>query len=134
MTTDEASATLAKLRPMRTASYLASLLVVGNWRRITHSIKSPSGNYRTTLIPLACWLDKPSVHTIHVVGSSSLSSFAVNSATKSAKAWALIAVLGWYRMSNSLRSITYKTNCLAASRLFIALHNGLFISTTMVCA
>ena len=73
------------------------------------------------------WLDKPSAHIIYDTGPSSSSSFTMNSATKSAKAWALIAFLGQYSMSNLLSSIAHKTNHPTAFRLFIALRNDLSI-------
>ena len=86
MTTDLALAALARLRLERTASYSASLLVVGNWKQIAHSIVSPSDDCSRIPAPLACWLDKPFIHIIHVASLLSSSSFAVNWATKLAKA------------------------------------------------
>ena len=134
MTIDKAPATLAKLRLVRSASYSALLLVVGNWRQTVHSIKSLSSYYRRTLTPSVRWLDEPSVCIIHGASLSSSSSFAMNLVTKLAKAWALIVVLGWYSMSNSTSFIAHKTNHLAASGLFIAFHKGLFVWTTIMCA
>ena len=134
MTTNEALAALAKSRPIRTAIYSASLLVVGNWRWTAHSVKSPSGDRRTPPTPSVCWLDKLSIHIVHGAGPLSSSSFAVNLVTKSAKAWALIVVCGWYSMSNSSSSIAHKTNRSTDSGLFIAFRNGLSVWTTMVCA
>ena len=61
MTTNDASIASAKSRPISTASYLASLLVVRNWRQTTHVIKSPSGDCKTTPIPSVHRLDEPSV-------------------------------------------------------------------------
>ena len=87
-----------------------------------------------TLTPPARWLDKLFVRIIHVVGPSSSSSFPMNLATKSTKAWALITALGRYSMSNSLSSIAHKTIRPATSVLFIALRNSLSVWTTMVCA
>lgn len=113
MTTDEALAALAKSRPVRIASYSALLLIVENRRQITHSIKSSFGDCRTTLTPPACWLDEPSVYTIHAAGLSYSSSFAVNLVMKLANAWALITVLGWNSMSNSLSSITHDESKIA---------------------
>ena len=127
MTTDEAPIALVMSRPKRTASYSASLLVVGNWRWIVHYTKSPSSDCKTTLTPPVHWLNESSVHIIHVFGPSSLSSFAVNSATKSAKAWALIVIFGRYSMLNSPSSIAHKTNRPVAFRLFITLRNGLSV-------
>jgi len=134
MTTDEAPAALARSKPKRTTSYSASLLVVGNWRRMVHSTISPSSDYRTTPPLPTRWLDELSVHKIHVAGPSSSSSFAVNSATKSTKAWALIVVLGWYSMLNSSSSIAHKIIHPAAFGIFIALCNGLSVWTIMVYA
>ena len=130
MTTNIAPAALAKSRPERTVS----LLVVENWRQTAHSIVSPFGDCSRTPAFPTYWLDKPSVHIIHVAGLSSPSSFTMNSAMKSAKAHALIMVLGRYRTSNSLSSIVHITSHLAASGLLIAFHSGFFVRTTMVCA
>lgn len=58
----------------------------------------------------------------------------MNFAIKSAKAYALIAVLGQYWASNSPSSIAYRTSHLAASGLFMAFCSGLSFWTTMVCA
>ena len=88
MMTDEAPTALAKLSPVSTASYLASLLVVENWSRMAHSITSPSRYYRTTLIPPTCPLDDPSVQSFHGAAPQPSALFIVNSITKSAKAWA----------------------------------------------
>ena len=133
MTADMALAALAKSRPERTVSYSTSLLVVENWRRTAHSIISPSGDYSRTLTPLARWLDDPSIHIIHAIVLSFSSSFIMNLVMKSAKSWALIAILGQYWTSNSLSSIAHRTSRLAASGLFIVFHNGLSVWTTMVC-
>ena len=83
---DNAPATLTKSRPIKFALYLASLLVIGNWRQTVHSIKSPFRDRRITPIPSACQLDDSSIKTIHGAAPLPLSSFAVNLATKSAKA------------------------------------------------
>ena len=56
MTTDDPTA-LAKLSPVSTASYLASLLAIGNWSWMVHSVTSSSKDCRTTPIPPACLLD-----------------------------------------------------------------------------
>ena len=54
-------AALAKLRPMRMASYSASLLVIENWSRTAHSIISTSGDWRTASMPPAHLLNDPSI-------------------------------------------------------------------------
>ena len=110
MTTDMAPTALAKSRTKRTALYSASLLVIENWRWNAHSIVSPSGGYSRTPASSTRWLDEPFVHIIHVASLSSSSSFAINSAMKSAKAGSLIAILGQYQMSNSLSSIAHRTS------------------------
>ena len=125
---------LAKLRSERITSYSASLLVVENWRWTAHSIVSSSGDRSKTLAPLAHWLDEAFVHIIHTVGLSSSFSFVVNSTMKSAKAYALIAVLGQYYTLNSPSSIAHKTSRPIATRLLIAFCSGFFVWTTMVCA
>ena len=134
MITDMALAALATMRLERTTLYSTSLLVIENWRRIAHSILSPSGNRSKTLAPSAHWLNELSVHIIHVVGLSSSSSFVVNSAMKSTKTCALIAVLGLYWTLNSPSFIAYRISYPTAFGLFIAFRSGLFIWTTMVCA
>ena len=88
MMTDEALAALSKSSPISTASYLASLLVVRNWSRTTHSMMSPSRDCRITLIPLACMLDDLSVQTFHGAAPQPSTLFVINSATKLANAWA----------------------------------------------
>ena len=57
------------------------------------------------------------------------SSRTVNSEMKSANAYALIAVLGWYLMSNWLSSIFHWTILLTASSLFIDFLMGWFVIT-----
>lgn len=47
ITTMEALVALAKLMPVSKASYSTSLLVVEDWRCTTHSITSPSEDFRT---------------------------------------------------------------------------------------
>ena len=94
MTVDSTPTVLAKSRPKRTALYSASLLVVKNWRRNTHSIVSLSSDHSKNPAPPAYWLDEPFVHIYHAIGFFSSSFLVMNSAIKSAKACALIAVLG----------------------------------------
>ena len=55
-----------------------------------------------TPTPPLFWADEPSVSTIHYFVSlvRLSSSVRVNSTMKSAKACALMAILGWYSMSN----------------------------------
>ena len=86
MMTNEASATLAKSSLVSTTSYLASLLVVGNWSRMAHSMTSPSGDCRTTSIPLACLLDNLYVQSFHGAAPKPFALFVVNSAMKSTNA------------------------------------------------
>ena len=128
-----APAALAKSRPKRTASYLASLLVVENWRRTAHSIVSFIGDRSMTLALSARWLDELSVHIIHAIDFSFSSFPVVNSVMKSTKACALIAVLGQYWTSNSSSLIAYRTSCPVASGLFIIFRGGLSV-WTLWCA
>ena len=85
----------------------------------------------TTRTPPFFWAVKPSVCIVHrSVSSGRLSSFGrVNSAMKSAKAYALIAVLGWYSMSNWLSSIAHWTILPVASGLFMDFLMGWFVIT-----
>ena len=85
MTTDDPTA-LAKLSPVSTASYLASLLAVGNWSRMVHSMTSSSKDCRTTPIPLACLLDDSSVQTFHGAAPLPSALFVINFVTKLANA------------------------------------------------
>ena len=55
------SVTLARSRPATSASYSASLLVVGKSRQTIHSIVSPSGDSSTMPAPPTYLLDDPSV-------------------------------------------------------------------------
>ena len=88
MMTDEALAALAKLSPISTTLYLASLLVVRNWSQTTHFMTSLSRDCRITRIPLACLLDDSSIQTFHGAAPQPSTLFVVNSATKSANSWA----------------------------------------------
>ena len=99
-----------------------------------HSIMSFSEDFRSTPIPSTCLLGDPPILTNHRVALQPSSSFVVNLTTKLARAWALSVVLGQYCTSNSLSSIVYRTNCLAASGLFIALSRGLSVWTIMMYA
>ena len=92
------------LSPISIPSYLASLLVVENFSWTPYLSTSPSGVVITTLTPPLCWADEPSICTVH---RSTLlvrlpSSRRVNSTMKSAKAYALMAILGWYSMPKDL--------------------------------
>ena len=75
----------------------------------------------TTFTSPLFWADEPSVCIVHCsVSLMRLSSSGrVNSAMKSARAYALMAVLGWYSMSNWLSSIAHWTILLVASGLFM---------------
>ena len=53
---------------------------------------------------------------------------------KLASVWALIAVLEWYYMSNSLSFIAHKMSRLATSRLFMIFRRGLSVWNTIVYA
>ena len=64
--------------------------------------------------------------------SPSPSPIGVNSATKYAKAYALMVVLGRYYASNSLSLMAQMTVLPVASRLFIGFFSGLFVRTIMV--
>ena len=75
----------------------------------------------TTSTPLLFWTDELLVWIVHrpaLLVSLSLSGD-VNSAMKSTRACALMAVLGWYSMSNWLSSISYWIILLAASGCFM---------------
>ena len=90
--------TLAMRRPMSRASYSASLLVLGYWSQTVCFRNLPSGVLKTIPTPPAPLTDDPSILTSYFSFGFPLScggsSFAVvNSAMKSARAWALIVVL-----------------------------------------
>ena len=81
---------LASWSPVSRASYSASLLVVEYCSHTACLMMSPSGDFSIMLIPLAFFVDDPSILAVHFdvcstsfVGSSS---FEVNSAMKSARA------------------------------------------------
>ncbi|KAI5351610.1 hypothetical protein L3X38_004501 [Prunus dulcis] len=104
----------AKRRPASNASYSALLFEVGEPSVIACSNRVPSGVVMTTPAPAPFWFDAPSMRNCHMslgwLGSTevpsafelsffcltnfSFSADRVNSATKSAKAWAFIAVFG----------------------------------------
>ena len=65
MTTLVALAALARSKPATSASYSASLLVVGKSRRTMHSTVSPSGDSSTMPTPPTCLLDNPFVCMLH---------------------------------------------------------------------
>ena len=58
----------------------------------------------------------------------------VNSAIKSTTTCPFMAVRGRYCISNSLNSTVHNAIRLATSGLLIALHRGLSVKTTIVCA
>ena len=128
MTTLATPAALARSRPATSASYSASLLVVGKSRRTIHSIVSPSGDSSTMPAAPAYLLDDLSVYMLHWGDSSaSLSSSWVNFAMKSAMICPLMTVREWYWMSNLLNSMAHSANRLAASGLLIARRRGLSV-------
>ena len=131
MTTLTALAALARSRLTTNASYSASLLVVGKSRRTIHSIMSPSSDSNMMPAPPACLLDDSFVYMLQWGDSSApLSSSWVNSATTCP----LMAVHGWYWMSNSLNSMAYNASRPAASGLLIARRKGLLVRTITVWA
>ena len=65
MTTLVAPTALARSRPATSASYSASLLVVGKSRGTMHSTVSPSSDSSITLAPPVYLLDDPSVCMLH---------------------------------------------------------------------
>ena len=97
------------LSPVNISLYSTSLLVAENFSWTSYLSTSSLRVVMTTLTPPFYWANEPSVCTIHC--SSSFvrlpSSGRVNSAMKSARAYALMAILGWYSMSNWLSSIAY---------------------------
>ena len=116
MTTLTALVALVGSSPATSASYFASLLVVGKLRQTIHSTVSPSGDSSTTPALSACLLDDPSTCMLHRGDSSvPLSSPLVNSAMKFVTICPLMVVRGRYWMSNSLNSMAYSANRLAAS-------------------
>ena len=70
MTTLVAPAAFARSSPATSASYSASLLVVGKSRQTVHSIVSPSSDSSTTPTPPACLLDDLSVCMLYRGDSS----------------------------------------------------------------
>ena len=119
------------LSPVSIPSHSTSLLLAGNFSWTPYLSTSPSGVVMTTPTPLFCWADEPSVYTIHC--SSSFvrlpSSGRVNSAMKSARACALMAILGCYSMLNWLSSITHCTILPAALILFMVFLMGWSVIT-----
>ena len=113
---------------------LTSLLVIENRRQTAHSIATPSGDHSTTVAPPARWLDEQFIHIIHAINFFSFSFPVVNSAIKSAKAYALITVLGRYWTLDTLSSIAQRNSCAAAFGLFIVFRSGLSVWTIMVCS
>ena len=69
-----ASAAFARSNPATKASYSASLLVVGKFRQIMHSILSSFGVRSTTPTPPACLFEDPSIWTFHC-GTTSAPAF-----------------------------------------------------------
>ena len=75
--------------PVSIASYLASLLAVGNRSWILHSMMSSSKDCRTIPIPPTCLLDDSSVQTFHGAAAPLPSTlFVINFVMKSTSAWA----------------------------------------------
>ena len=135
--TKSASSDLANSKPWSKASYLASLLVVWNYRRTAYSWWSPSSDCNIIPIPPACCVDKPSIRMTHcfVPWSSFYWLLAgVNSTTKFARTWAFITSLGLYRTSNSLSSTTHWINHPTTSSLFIAFFNEWSVRTLITWA
>ena len=126
-----APSALPSLNPVNMPSYSASLLVAGNLSWTPYLSISLSGVVITTPPPSIFWADEPLVWIVHrsasLVGLSL--SGKVNSAMKSTKACALIAVLGRCSISNWLSSIAYWTILPAASGLFMDFFMGWSVIT-----
>ena len=134
---DFASTDLANSSPLKRASYSTSLLVAWYCRWILCFNLSLSGDCKTTPIPLACCVDDLSTWTTHFLLSSTpskLSLLGVNSVMKFARAWAFIAILGWYLTSNSLSSTAHWISYPAASNLFMAFLSGWSVMTLITWA
>ena len=127
--------TLARLNPIRSASYLVSLLVVGNYNLTLYFRISYSGDMRTIPTSPTFSVANPSVWIVHVFiwGFSSLWG-QVNSTMKSARTWALIATRGQYSMSNWPSSMAHWTRHPTTSILFIVFLISWSVMTTMGCA
>jgi len=69
-----AATILANFKPVRGASYLASLFVVGNCSLTAYFMASPSSDMRTTPTPQAFLVADPSIWIIHVLLGDSSSS------------------------------------------------------------
>ena len=107
------------LSPISKASYSASLLVIGNLSWAPYLRTSFSGEVMTMpALPPFC-VDNPSVFIVQRSSWLFASSGVVNSAMKSANAWAFIAIRGRYSTSNWLSSMAYCTIHPAALGLFI---------------
>ena len=123
-----ASRTCARLNPVRSALYSASLLVVWNYNLTAFFRISPSGDMKTTPVPPTFLVADPFVWVVHVFFWGSYFSWEwVNSTMKSVRTWALIATQGEYSMSNWPSSIAHWTRRPATSILFI------FLSYSLVC-
>ena len=99
----------SSLNPVNMPSYLASLLVAGNFSWTPYLSISLLGAVMTTLTPPLFWANEPSVWIVHCLAPLVRLPLSekVNSAMKSAKACALMAVLGWYSILNWLSSIAH---------------------------
>ena len=130
-----ASNTLARLNPVKSALYSASLLVVGLCNLTAYFRISPSSDMRTTPAPLAFVVADPFVWTIYVFfWGSYFSKGYVNFAMKSVRSWALIVTQGRYSMSNWPNSMAHWMRCPATSILFIIFLISYSVMTTMGCA
>ena len=135
MTKFSAPTALARSNPTIKVSYSSLLLVVGKSRRTMQLILSPSKLWSTTLAPLAYLLEDLSVWMLHCGTSSTpCPSTRVNSRMKSATTFPFISVHDRYCMLNSLNSTAHNAIRPTASRLLMALHRGLSVRTTTVCA
>ena len=87
----------------------------------------------TPIPPPPFWADEPSICIVHHFVSSVRPSLTgkVNSAMKFARAYALIAILGWYSMLNWLSLIAYWTILPATSGLFMDFLMGRSVITRM---
>ena len=134
---DSAPRDFANSNPLRKASYSTSLLGAGYYGWTLYFNSSPSGDCKTTPIPLVCSVDDPSTWMTHVLTSSIMSKsswLGVNSAMKSTRTCAFIAFLGWYLMSNSLSSIAHWISHPKAFNLFISILSGWSVITLMMWA
>ena len=117
----------ARLSPTRIASYLASLLEVGNLSRIAYSSRSSVGDCKRRPIPDPEPQDAPLTCSIHHSFFREFASwwdFWGVSAIKSAMTCPFIANLSWYLISYSICSMVHLTSLPDRSGLCRIFLNG----------